>query len=31
MVLGDRIEIGSAPEASKYDFFDAYYASLQKR
>lgn len=31
MVLGDKIEIGSALEASKYDFFDAYYSSLQKR
>ena len=31
MVLGDKIEVGSALEASKYDFFDAYYSSLQKR
>ena len=31
MVLGDKIGIGSALEASKYDFFDAYYSSLQTR
>jgi hypothetical protein len=31
MVLGDKIEMGAALEASTNNFFDAYYSSLQKR
>jgi para-nitrobenzyl esterase len=31
MVLGDRIEIGPEPDASKLDFFEKYYSSLQGR
>jgi para-nitrobenzyl esterase len=31
MVLGDKVEVGPAPDAAKFDFLDRYYASQQGR